>query len=277
MGLGTSQLWNWELIDREITPTFQQFGVRPLESTEIPRVCNGCGEHPATAVLTAFAPGKFDAADARSGQPVNVNGREGFFRPSVGIEDAILTWSYADDAWATVHGLAPDTSELDATVELAGDLRPAERIPVRLPLSLANVPAALPVSSITAQHGRWPTIVRFNACQPPGHRVPAPECADTADSLSVLMWPTDGYFGHIEEEGAVPMTIGGKEGLYNQARHKAAVQVQPGLLVVFELSGPAGIPVKPPTTNLKDILVGVAWASDPGNEQIWPTVTDWVK
>jgi hypothetical protein len=71
---------------------------------------------------------------------------------------------------------------------------------------------------------------------------------------------------------AVPMTIGGKEGLYNEARHEAAVQVQPGLLVLFEVSGPDYGRVKP-TTNLKDILAGVAWASDPGNEQTWPTVT----
>jgi hypothetical protein len=282
MGLGTSQLWNWELIDREITPTFQQFGVRPLESTEIPRVCNGCGEHPATAVLTAFAPGKFDAADARSGQPVNVNGREGFFRPSVGIEDAILTWSYADDAWATVHGLAPDTSELDATVELAGDLRPAERIPVRLPLSFANVPGGMPLSSIHAQHGRWPTIVRFSTCQPPGYRVPAPECADTTDSLSILIWPNDHLFETFEDDevhtfhdDAVPISIGGKDGLYNKTSNEAAAQIRPGMVVEFELGGPDS--GGRATTNLEDILGGIAWASDPGNELTWPAVADWVK
>ena len=27
----------------------------------------------------------------------------------------------------------------------------------------------------------------------------------------------------------------------------------------------------------QDILAGVAWAPDPGNEATWPTVSDWAK
>ena len=96
---------------------------------------------------------------------MDVNGREGFFRPSVDLEDAVLTWSYADDAWATVHGKATDTSELDVMVALAGDLRPTDRIPVRLPLSLSNVPSDMPLSSIKVQSGHWPTTVDFDTCQ----------------------------------------------------------------------------------------------------------------
>ena len=61
---------------------------------------------------------------------MKVDGRDGFFRPSVGDKNAVLTWSYADDAWATVYGRSPDTSELDVMVALAGDLRPTERTPV---------------------------------------------------------------------------------------------------------------------------------------------------
>ena len=151
------------ITDRQITRDYQQFGLRPLGSDETPRRGCGCGnggEGP-LAILTAYSPGKFDPAEARVGQPVDVNGREGFFRPSVDLEDAVLTWSYADDAWATIHGRSTDTSELDVMVALAGDLRPAERTPVRLPLSLANVPSRYAVVIDQVQSGHWPALIRF--------------------------------------------------------------------------------------------------------------------
>ena len=59
MGLGTSQLWNWELRDRTITPDFQQFGFDHSNSDQGPqRGGCGCGSDPleaSTAVLTAFS------------------------------------------------------------------------------------------------------------------------------------------------------------------------------------------------------------------------------
>lgn len=237
------------------------------------------GAPPATSAPSSQAA---TPAKARTGQPVNVNGREGYFRPSVGVDDAVLTWSYADDAWATMHGRPPDTSELDAMVELAGDLRSSERTPVRLPLSLANVPAGMPLSSIHAQHGHWPTMVGFDACPHAGYRAPVPDCAGTTDSLNILIRPNDDYFETFEDDevptfhdDAVPITIGGKEGLYNKTSNQAAAQLRPGMVVDFQLSDPGGGPG--PTTNLEDILAGVVWASDPGNEQTWPRFTDWVK
>jgi hypothetical protein len=48
------------------------------------------------------------------------------------------------------------------------------------------------------------------------------------------------------------------------------------LLVEFQLSGPSHGRVRP-TIDLEDVLAGVAWPSDAGNEQTWPAVTDWVK
>jgi len=281
MGLGTSSLWNWELIDRKITPDFQQFGVRRLESTETPRRCGGsCGEHEPTAILMAFATGKFDPTEARAGQPVDVNGREGFFRPSLGDKNAVLTWSYADDAWATLHGRSPDTSELDVMVALAGDLRPTERTPVRLPLSLTKAPAGLPLASITDQHDDWPTIVEFSACQPRGYLNPPPECVDPTGSLSIRIWPKDDSFEATDDdefpswrEGAVGMTIGGKDGLYNQASRKAGIQLRPEMVATFELGDPDGDPR--PTANLEDILATVEVPADPGNEETWPLVANW--
>lgn len=275
MGLGTSQLWNWELIDRKITPDFQQFGLRRLESTETPRQCGSCDEHEPTAILIAFAAGKFDPTEARADQPVDVKGREGFFRPSAGKKNAVLTWSYGHDAWAILHGKSPDTSELDVMVALAGDLRPTERTPVRLPLRLTKVPAGMPLSSITAQHSDWPTIVEFSACQPRGYRIPPPECTDPTGSLIIRIWPKDDSFETVDEfefpsltDGAAAITIGA-------ASSEAGAPVRRGILATFELGDPDGGPR--PTANLQDILATVEWAPDPGNEETWPLVADWAK
>jgi hypothetical protein len=282
MGLGTSSLWDWELVDRKITPDFQQFGVRRLDSTEKPRSCGSCDGHVPTAILMAFSPGSFDPTEARSGQPVKVDGRDGFFRPSAGDENAVLTWSYADDAWATLHGRSPDTSELDVMVALAGDLRPTERTPVRMPLSLTKVPAGMPLSSITGQHSDWPTIVEFSACRPRGYRIPPAECTDPNGTLSIKIWPKDDSFESTDDDqfpswtdGAIATAIGGTDGLYNAASSEAGVQIRPEMVATFEIADPDGGPR--PTTNLQDILATVQLPTDPGNEETWPLVEDWTE
>jgi hypothetical protein len=283
IGLETGQPPQWDESDRQVTRDFQQFSVRPVDEThaEFLRGCNGCGEKPPTEFVTAYASGKFDPADARKGQPVTVNGVEGFFRQSDGTEDGMLAWPYADNAWATVSGRSKATMELDPLVKLASSVRPTERTPIRLPLSLAHLPATMPLASIQNQHDPYPTIVRFDACPVAGYQAPVPECAHTTDTLEILIWPTDRYFGHFSEEGAVPMTIGGKQGLLSKNRHEAAVQITPDRLVVFELSAPFKIPAeknpRPPATNFDDILAGVEWAPDPGNEATWHPVSDWAK
>jgi hypothetical protein len=291
MGLGTSQLWNWELRERTITPDFQQFGLRPLNSDEGPlRGGCGCGSDPLeanTAVLTAFTTGKFDPTEARGDQPVTVNGREGFFRPSVDLEDAVLTWSYADDAWATVHGRASDTSELDVMVALAGDLRPTDRTPVRLPLRLSDVPSEMPLSSIKVQSGRRPTIVHFDTCQPYAYGLPFPECTSTADSMSITIRPDSHDLETYEDEGtpslyddAVAVTIDGRNGLWDKESNQAGAQLRPGMEVEFSLAPHGGFRVPAPTritTKLKQVFDGVVWAQDPGDEATWPEVTTWAK
>jgi hypothetical protein len=284
MGLGTSDVWDWDLRDSMITRDFQQFDLRRLDESEIPRACNGCGDPPSTAIVTVFAPGKFDATEAGKGQPVDINGNEGFFRASVGVEDAVLSWQYAENAWARVEGRAPGTSELNRMVELAKDIHPAERTAVRFPFSPGNVPANMPLQSIRIQHGHYPTILSFEACQPAAYHVPAPACAGSRASLDIQILPADRYPGYVFENGrrrdtySIPVKIGGKDGNYDDRRGGAAVQVQPGLLVVFELSG---IPASPQgtesTTPLEGILSSVQWATDPNDEATWPAVTDWAK
>lgn len=47
---------SWTESDRAITGEFQQFGLRPVDETEMPRNCNRCGVQPPTAFLTAYTP-----------------------------------------------------------------------------------------------------------------------------------------------------------------------------------------------------------------------------
>lgn len=268
---------SWRESERRITKDFQQFGLRPTGENELPRRCNGCGVEPPTAVLTAYAPGIFDAAQARAGERVTVDGNiDGFFRASAGDEDAVLAWQYADNAWATVRGRTSTTSDPDRMIELARALRPDDFTDIRVPLSIPHLPAPMPLAEINVDHGRYGTTLDFAACgrTDTGR---TPDCAGEVDSLRVQIWPADGYHGHIDDENAVPMPIGGRTGIYESSGKGAAVQVRPGMLVVFELSGPFGRPSAKPDASLKDILATVEFAPDPAVEQTWAPVSDWVR
>lgn len=277
MGMETPQAWTET--DRRIAGDFQQFGFRPVDETELPRKCNGCGVRPPTAFLTAYAPGSFDATAARTGEPVVLSGGgEGFFRASRDSDDAVLAWEYAQGAWATVRGRTTLTSEPARMAELAGALRAGDRTAIRLPLSIPGLPESLPLAEISVNRGDYGTTLHFGACGGPDVGV-LPDCYGSADSMRVQIWPKDGYDGHIQEQRSVPARIGGRDGLYDPASRRAAVQVRPGMLVVFELSGPfsePGEPRTPPQAELKDILATVVWASDPADEQTWLPVADWV-
>jgi hypothetical protein len=175
-------------------------------------------------------------------------------------------------------------------VELARALQPNERTPIRLPLSMPNVPAFMPLAELNVDTSPledddldYGTTLTFAPC---GLAVNGGvgDCAQVAASMDVHIWPADGYYGHFREQTAVPMNIGGRDGLFDDdldgAGDHAAVQVQPGMLVVFDsgLGRPhyAGSPSEPPTS-LKDVLSRVGWAPDPGNEATWPAVSDWAK
>ncbi len=277
MALETTQPWNWEESDRRITSELQQFGLRPTDETENPRRCNGCGEAPPTAFLTVFAPGKFEPTEAQAGEPVKINAdKDGFFRASEGSEDAVLAWQYEPNAWATVRGRTTMTSELDRMLELAHAIRPKELTPIRVPLSLPNVPAPMSLAEIYVDRDDYGSTLHFAAC---GRTEVSgtPDCYGETDTMRVQIWPSDDYSGRIDEKKAVPVKVDGKDGLYEERTHEAGVQVQPGMLVVFEISPPYTNPPTPPKANLKDILAGVAWAPEPGNDATWRPVADWAK
>lgn len=270
---------SWTEPERRITADFQQFGLRPDGENELPPRCNGCGVDPATAILTAYAPGKFDPAVERTGEPVTVTAdNDGFFRLAADSGEAILTWPYAENSWATVRSMTTLTKDRGRMLDLARALS-AKDAKIRLPLSIPDVPAAMPLSEIYVDNRGYGTTLHFIAC-PPDAFGRTGDCYGRVDKMRVQIWPADGYRGHIDERDSVAAKIGGLDGIFDSTGRNAAVQVRPGMLVVFELEGPSGQPGQPlpaPQANLKDILATLTWAPDPGNEQTWLPVTDWVK
>jgi hypothetical protein len=276
MGVLPNQPQGWEELTRIMTADFQQFDFRPVDDKEFMRGCNGCA--PWTAVLNAYAPNAFDPTAARTGQPVSVNGiDDGFFRPTDESEDATLAWQYADGAWATATGLTSATNGLDQLLELARALRPAERTPVRLPLSLANLPDDMPLAEINVDtHTDMPAKIDY------GTRIEFAPCAMTAtmatrdcmfagERMSVHI-AADDYrapTGGVKQTTA-PVNVGGLDGLYNETIDRVSVQVRPGMLVQFEVGG-----LDEPT--VLGILANVTWASDPNDQATWPLVADWTK
>jgi hypothetical protein len=276
MGLVPNQPQGWEELYRSVTADFQQFDFRPVGDTEFMRGCNGCA--PWTAELTAYAPGTFDPTTARTGQPVSVNGTDdGYFRPADDSEDATVSWQYADDAWATASGLTEMTSGLDVLVVLARTLRPGERTPIRFPLSLANLPADMPLAQVDVDtHTDMPTAIDYGTridFAPCGltATMESPGCRTAGRSLSVRIAACD-YRAPSggAEQTTVPVKVGGRDGVMNETIQKVSVQVQPGMLVEFDVGGLA-------ETLVRDILATVAWAPDPGDEATWPEVADWTE
>jgi hypothetical protein len=269
MGLTPNQPQGWEELNRRITGEFQQFNLRPTDETESMHGCNGCA--PWTVALTACAPGKFDPTEARTGQPVTVNADgDGFLVEDPAKHAATVTWQYTENAWATVRGMTSATNQLDRMVELARALQPTERTPIRLPMSLANVPANVPLAEINIDKSKYGTRLEFAPC---GRTVVSgtPPCMAEGDQMGVQIWPDDYRTpsGGVEHN-VVPVTVGGKNGLYDETIHRASVQLQPGMLAEFELGDRD-------QAAIEGILANVAWAPDPGNDATWPAVSDWAK
>lgn len=275
MTLGAPSFWMES--DRRITAEFQQFGLRPVDETELPRDCNGCGVKPPTAYLTAYAAGKFDPTQARLGEAVTVNAdADGFIAAPQSSGDALLAWQYADNAWATVRGKTALASDRDRMLDLARALRPTDLIEIQVPLSMPTVPKSMPLAEISINRGDYGTTMHFASCGADDVGG-IPDCYGKTDSLRVQIWPTEEYSGHIDEQNSEPTQIGGRDGLYQSNGRRAAVPLKPGMLVVFGLDGPAGVPTTPPQANLKEILATVAWAPNPGAEQTWGPIAQWAR
>lgn len=256
---------DWQEVERRITADYQQFGLRPPDESELPRGCNGCGADPATAYVTAYAPGEFDPLAAQTGEPARVGDADGYFDAADETHDATLTWQYDVDAWAVVRGSTTLTGDRDRLLEVAQSIGPDERAPIRLPLTLGDVPDSMPLATIAVDQGQFGATVWFAACGLADDGA-VPACMTDSDSLRIQIWPADSYDGHIDVTAATPISIGGRDGLV--ASNSAAVQVAEGMLVTFDLDS---------TTQLSDILSTVEFASDPGDESTWSAVADWTE
>jgi len=276
MGLVPNQPQGWEELNRRITSDFQQFSLRPTDEGENRFGCNGCA--PWTVDLTAYAPGKFDPMEAQKGKPVTVNSDgDGFLVEDAAKHAATLTWPYAENAWATVRGMTSATTELDCMVELAHALQPAERTPIRLPMSMPNVPASMPLAELNIDTHRdepgkldYGTTVDFAGCGLTDIGAPR-DCGTATERLSVQITPRDYRepSGGVEHN-VVPVKVGGRDGLYDETIHRASVQLQPGMLAEFELGDRD-------QAAIQGILTKVKWAPEPGNDTTWPAIADWAK
>ena len=80
----------------------------------------------------------------------------------------------------------------------------------------------------------------------------------------------------------VDRTIGGRDGRSDPKYFWAAIQVEKGVYVEFNLISPRTPERTPQTddagrTQLDEVLNSVSWAPDPANEASWPVISDWAK
>ena len=279
---------NWKVVSRKIGHDRQTLGIRPSDETyEYPNDCLGCNHPSATALLTIYATGAYDPVAVNAGQPVTVNDGEGFFLPPRWPAGAVLAWQYGRNAWVTAHGRSTTTGELDRLLELAAEVRPTERTPVRFPLSLVTLPADMPLSSVDSWGEVNRTTLLFDGRGAGTFEVPVAACATASDRLSVRLLRSDHFTSYRSEAGrrhevyTIPVQIGGRDGYLHEDRDtEAAIKVGPGLVVVFELSGPFaedGSKARPPTTRFDDVLGTVVWAPEPADEATWADVADWAR
>lgn len=269
MGLAAPPTWTE--VNRRITGEFQQFGLRPAGEKEMPSGCNGCGVDPPTAYLTVHTAGKFDPTEANAAEPVTVKSANDGFFSEAGDSAELLTWQYGDNAWASIRGTTTMTRQQDRMLELAQALRPGELTAIRAPLSMPEMPKTLSLAEITVDRGRYGTTLEFAPCGKTETGA-TDYCGREGDYLRVQIWPEGTPEGYVSEQGATAGRIGGRDGIYQADGKSAAVQVRPGMVVVFALDSDSV--ASPPLT---DILATLAWASDPADPQNWPPVADWSK
>ncbi|MCT7659458.1 hypothetical protein [Mycobacterium deserti] len=276
MSLGAPD-WDWKVLSHHITHDRQVFDLQPPEETfTFPNKCRGCNHPAATARLTVYAQGGYDPAAVVTGQEVTVDAGEGYYLPPRWPAGAVLAWEYDKNAWATAQGRSQTAAELGLLQELATQLRPAERIPIRFPASLSTLPADMPLSWAGNQLRIDDTQLSFDGCGQGPFDVPVAACSEPSDKLSMRLNRANEFSSHkVTERGrqevyTVPVQIGGKEGFINEGRStEAAIKAAPGVIVVFDYTGPAD--------RFAEVLKNVVWAPDLIDEATWPAVADWVK
>ncbi|HET9143682.1 hypothetical protein [Actinophytocola sp.] len=107
-------------------------------------------------IITVYAPGAFDPSEARTGEPVEVHGRTGYFRPDLPCQCETemgyptIAWEYADNAWATAvdmkmsppHQLPPEQLKANQR-RIAEAVRFDRTTPLLIPFRVGYLPAGV--------------------------------------------------------------------------------------------------------------------------------------
>jgi hypothetical protein len=210
-----------------------------------------------------------------------------FTDPSEIFDSVMLVWEYADNAWATVRGMTAMSSDFDRMLQLARAVRPDERTPVKVPLSLGFVPAQMPLVSIHTDYmpvysptSDYGTTLWFGPCVT---LVKARECSDKSDqtgSLGVQILRRDEY-RETYVMHLVDRQVGGMPGKQDVQYPLAQVLLQRGY-VEFNVNPRGGLESAQEQDDaarqqLDEVLDHVTWVADPSDDRTWQPVTDWVK
>lgn len=244
----------------------------------VPRFLSGTGDSVAwittpanlAADLTAepyalhvFREGGYDPTADRAGEPVQVNGKPGFYRDgmscrcSSGVGVPGIAWEYAPDSWALVQFPAPAASPTavvppdirEVLMGMATAVRFDRTTPLPLPFRIGYLPAGLrPSLSNTASV--FPVASRLSAhllLEGPGDR-----------SLSVSVTPVHDDGRRVGEPVVLDHLDGGK----------ATVGINVGPLTV-QLAG-GGYPI----AELKRVAASIQPASDVTDPRTWLDAED---
>jgi hypothetical protein len=104
-----------------------------------------------------FAKGTYDPTADKTGEPVTVNGKPGFYRAgmqcqcSSAVGTPGVVWEYAPDSWALVQyprpanepGFVPPTDIRETVLSIANAVRTDRSHPIRVPFRLGYLPARM--------------------------------------------------------------------------------------------------------------------------------------
>lgn len=273
MGVGEPDR-NWRLLSRDIERDRQVFGLQPIgETMDFPN-CSGCNHAPVTAQVTIYAKGAYDRAAVSIGEPVTVNGADGYHLAPRWPAGALLAWRYDTDAWVTVHGMSAMSAEPDRLLDLAAQVRPTDRTAFRFPLRLDTLPSDMPLSGVQEFLDGGTSKVFFDGCGRARFAAGDLACPPGADTLSITYAARDDFSTARYERGRrhelfnVPVTIGGRDGFLLEGDDTAAaIKAAPGVVVEFAYSGSAD--------RFRELLTEVVWPPDLDDESTWPAVDDW--
>jgi hypothetical protein len=106
--------------------------------------------------VNVFAPGAYDPTAARAGEPVEVRGKPGFYRPDMPCHCsgqspvAGLAWEYAPNSWALVQYTSVGQRPADLRenmIRIASAVRFDKTTPVRVPFRVGWLPDGLRLDS----------------------------------------------------------------------------------------------------------------------------------